>query len=138
MEQYASVTKPRMTATEVNALTDRIVDACFAVHRNMGPGLSETIYEECLIKEFKRRKINYGSQVRIEIKYLGEPLSKHLILDLLVEDEVILELKAVEDFAPIHEAQLLTYMRLTQKQIGYLINFNVKLMKYGIRRLRIG
>lgn len=113
------------------------VDACFTVHRKMGPGLSEAIYEECLTKEFTRQKINYRSQVKIQIKYDGEILKKYLVLDMLVEDEVIIELKAVEGSTDLFEAQLLAYLKLTGKQVGYLINFNVKLLKYGIRRLRI-
>lgn len=128
---------PKLTATELNALTDRIIDACFTVHRRMGPGLSEAIYEECLCKEFKRQNIKYREQIRIPIKYDGELLKKHLVLDLLVENEVILELKAAEGGTELYEAQLLGYLKLSGKQVGYVINFNNKLLKYGIRRMRI-
>lgn len=137
MEQCNNVKKTKLTAAELNVLTDRIIDACFTVHRRMGPGLRESIYEECLCKEFTKQNIKYRSQVRIQIKYDGEVLKNYLVLDLLVEDKIILELKATEGTTDLYEAQLLAYLKLTEKQVGYVINFNNKLLKHGIRRLRI-
>lgn len=138
MNQDASMVKNPLKAAELDKLTDRIIDARFAVHRNMGPGLSEEIYEECLTKELDANGIKYKCQMEIPIRYKGDLLKKRLRLDLLIEDEVILELKAVKEIIPLFEGQLLTYMRLTQKRVGYLINFNVSYMKYGIKRMRIG
>jgi GxxExxY protein len=138
MEQYASVSRNPINGDELNALTDRILDCCFAVHRHMGPGLSESIYEECLRKEFDKRGLKYDCQQRIPIFYCGELLEKEMVLDLIVEDEVILELKAVSEILPVHESQLMTYLRLTKKRVGYLLNFNAQYMKHGIKRMRIG
>lgn len=87
----------------LNLLTDRIVDACFAVQRTMGPGLSEAIYQSCLMKELELQNIAYGSQVHIPIEYKGHLLKNHLVLDLLIENEVIVEVKSVSEFAPIHD-----------------------------------
>lgn len=122
----------------LNLLTDRIMDACFTVQRTMGPGLSEAIYQACLMKELELQNIGYESQVHVPIEYKGHVLKKHLVLDLLIENEVIVEVKSVSEFIPIHEAQLLTYLKLSGRKIGYLVNFNVTLMKNGIRRMRNG
>ncbi len=123
---------------ELNHLTDRIIDACFTVQRTMGPGLSEAIYQACLMKELDLQNINYASQVHIPIEYKGHLLKNHLVLDLLVENEVIVEVKSVSELIPIHEAQLLTYLKVTGRKVGYLVNFNVTMMKNGIRRMRNG
>mgnify|MGYP001610997090 CR=1 FL=1 len=122
----------------LNLLTDRIMDACCTVQRTMGPGLSEAIYQACLMKELELQNIAYGAQVHIPIEYKGHVLKNHLVLDLLVENQVIIEVKSVSEFIPIHEAQLLTYLRVTGRRVGYLVNFNVTLMKNGIRRMRNG
>ena len=120
------------------SLTDKIVDAFFAVHRTMGPGLTESIYEECLTREFDDKGISYKQQVKVVVEYKGRPLVKFFRLDLLVEDEVVIEVKAVSDLLSLHEAQLLAYLRATDKRIGYVVNFNVHLIKDGIRRMRNG
>ena len=104
----------------------------------MGPGLSEAIYQACLMKELDLQNINYASQVHIPIEYKGHLLKNHLVLDLLVENEVIVEVKSVSELIPIHEAQLLTYLKVTRRKVGYLVNFNVTMMKNGIRRMRNG
>ena len=122
----------------LNLLTDRIIDACFAVHKTMGPGLSEAIYQACLIKELDLQSIEWASQVHIPIEYKGHLLKNHLVLDLLVENKVIIEVKSVSELIPIHEAQLLTYLKVTGRKVGYLVNFNVTMMKNGIRRMRNG
>ena len=115
-------------------LTDKIVDAFFAVHRTLGPGLPESIYEEALTREFEENAIAYERQKKIIVDYKGKPLIKTFRLDLLVEDKIIIEVKAVSDILPLHEAQLVAYLKVAQKKIGYLANFNVHLMKQGIRR----
>ena len=120
---------PKKTIDELNAITDRVVDAIFSVHRAMGPGFSESIYESCLIEEFEIRGIECKSQVQLPVIYKGKVLHKYFKLDLLVENEIIVELKVVSEILPIHKAQLLSYMKLSDKRIGYVANFNVALMK---------
>lgn len=101
----------------------------------MGPGLLESVYEMCLMKEFELRGIKAKSQVTVPLVYKGFELSKEFKIDILVEDEIILELKSSEKLLPVFEAQLISYLRLTNKKLGYLINFNVPLVKEGIKRL---
>jgi GxxExxY protein len=125
-------------SADLNAIADQVVDAIFSVHRTMGPGYNESIYESCLIKELQMRNIDFKSQVQVPVIYKGHELEKYFVLDLIVCDEIIVELKAVNEIHPIHQAQLLSYMKLTNKKIGYLANFNVALMKDGIKRMRLG
>lgn len=119
-------------------LTTRIMDACFAVHREMGPGLKESLYQSCLLKEFELQGIKYACQVRIPVQYKGHLLDEYLILDLLVEDRIILELKATNEISELFKAQLLTYLKLTNRKIGYIVNFNVSMLKKGIKRMKNG
>lgn len=110
------------------------MSACIEVHKEMGPGLLESVYEMCLMKEFELRGIKAKNQVPIPINYKGFELSKEFKIDILVENEIILELKSTETMIPVFEAQLISYLRLTNKKLGYLINFNVPLVKTGIKR----
>src|ERR1044072_1351133 len=112
--------------------------ACFAVHREMGPGLREEIYQSCLLKEFDLSGIEYKCQVRIPMYYKGHALNKHMVLDLLVEDRIILELKAATEISDLFQAQLLSYLKLTNRKIGYIVNFNVPMLKKGIKRMKNG
>jgi GxxExxY protein len=125
--------------TEPSILQDsvarQIVDSAFAVHRALGPGLLESVYEQCLVCELRSRKINLTQQVSIPIRYRDTVIEAGLRLDLVVEEAVIVEIKAVEKILPVHEAQLLTYLKLARKELGLLVNFNVPLIKDGIRRL---
>lgn len=105
------------------------------VHRALGPGLLESAYETCLARELAIQGIAFEQQVELPVVYRGVPLSCGYRLDFLVEGELILELKAVEELLPIHEAQFLTYLKLSDKRIGLLINFNVALLKQGLRRI---
>ena len=105
------------------------------VHRALGPGLLESAYETCLARELAIQGIAFEQQVELPVVYRGVPLSCGYRLDFLVEGELILELKAVEELLPIHEAQVLTYLKLSDKRIGLLINFNVALLKQGLRRI---
>nr|VFJ93097.1 MAG: GxxExxY protein [Candidatus Kentron sp. H]VFJ93843.1 MAG: GxxExxY protein [Candidatus Kentron sp. H]VFK00502.1 MAG: GxxExxY protein [Candidatus Kentron sp. H] len=112
-----------------------VVDAAYRVHSALGPGLLESVYEVCLCHKLKKRGILFRSQLVLPIVYDNVTLDAGLRLDLLVDDCLVVELKAVERMLPIHEAQLLTYLKLTNKRLGLLINFNVPLIKGGIRRI---
>jgi GxxExxY protein len=124
-----------MTKERLNELGGIILDACITVHRELGPGLLESAYVAALLKELKIRGINVRVQVPIEMVYKGEPLGKVYVMDMLVEDEIILELKSVDALEPIFKAQLITYLKLANKNLGYLINFNVPLLKDGFHRI---
>lgn len=115
-------------------LTDRIIGAAIEVHRIMGPGLLESSYQLCLEHESTLRKIPYDRQVEIPLTYKGIDLNAGYVIDLVYDKRVIVELKAVERVLPVHEAQLLTYMKLTGIRVGLLINFNVPVLKDGIYR----
>ena len=123
-----------MMREERDILSNRIIGSAIEVHRELGPGLLESVYETCLMEELRCRGISAQSQVSLPIHYKGEMLSKNFYIDILVENEIIVELKSVEQLLPIHEEQLLTYLKLANKRLGLLINFNVELLKLGIRR----
>jgi len=114
--------------------TSPILGAALEVHRYLGPGLLESAYEECLCHELRLRGLSFQRQVDLPVEYKGLKLDCGYKIDLLVQDEVILELKAVEKLLPIHQAQLLTYLKLAHKTVGLLINFNVPLLTQGIIR----
>jgi len=118
-----------------NLLTEKIIGAAIEVHSYWGPGLLESIYEKSLVHELVLRGIQVKRQVQLDLKYKDLELGDEFALDLIVEDKVIVELKVVKELAPIHEAQLITYMKLTNSKVGLLINFNVLKLKNGIRRL---
>ena len=120
---------------ETEAVSREVVDAAFRVHSELGPGLLEAVYEACLSYELQKRQLRFERQVSLPIEYDGLKLDAGLRLDLLVEDEVIVELKAVEALLSVHRAQLMTYLKLTGKRLGLLINFNVPLIKQGIKRV---
>lgn len=117
-----------------NAITEKIIKYAIDVHKELGPGLMESVYEVCLKKIMKDEGLLVKSQVILPVMFRGIQLEKEFVLDLLVEDEIILELKSVEAILPVHEAQLVTYLKLSGKKLGLLINFNVVLLKNGIRR----
>ena len=116
-------------------LTAQIIGGAIEVHKHWGPGLYEEIYERSLCHELRLRGVASESQVRLPLIYKGEPVGEDLRLDLIVEAKVVVELKAVRSLEPIHEAQLLTYMKLTGSKVGLLINFNVPVMKQGLKRM---
>ena len=120
---------------KANDVSGVIVDAAMRVHSAMGPGLLESPYEGCLAFELSERGLAIQRQLELPVIYRGHQIDVGYRIDLLVEAEVIVEIKAVERFAPIHEAQLLTYLKLADKQIGLLLNFNVLRMKDGIKRM---
>ena len=117
-----------------NEIAATILDAAISVHREMGPGLLESVYQPCLVKELNSRGVRVAMNVPVPLYYKGELLNKDFIIDILVEDEIVVELKAVEILLPVHEAQLISYLKLTDKRLGFLINFNVPLLKQGFKR----
>ena len=120
---------------DINKLTGEIIGAAIEVHKILGPGLLESVYEECLCHELDLREIPYERQKNLPIEYKGVTLGSKLRLDVLVDESVVVELKSRENLEPIHEAQLLTHLKLTGMKIGLLINFNVTVLKDGIKRL---
>ena len=119
---------------EEENIARKIVDAAYAVHKALGPGLLERIYEVCFCHELSKRGLAYERQVDVPIAYDGMEFDEGLRLDVLVENLVICELKAVDQMNPVWEAQLLSHLKLTGKRLGFLINFNVALIKDGIKR----
>lgn len=120
---------------EINQISGQIVDAAIKVHTAIGPGLLESAYEACLLFELHKRQVKAVSQVQLPIVYESVRIDAGYQIDLLVEDAVIVELKAIESLLPIHKAQLLSYLKLSGKKLGLLINFNTVLLKDGIVRL---
>ncbi len=116
-------------------LSHEIRGAAIEVHKELGPGLLESAYEQCLCRELGLRNLAFKRQVPLPVTYKGIKIDCGYRVDLLVEDNVVLELKSIEALLPVHEAQLLTYLRLSGKKLGFLMNFNVALMKDGIVRL---
>ena len=123
--------KPALSSFEEELATE-IVDVAYVVHKTLGPGLLESVYEVCCLHELRKRKVE--RQVIVPVIYDGITFDEGFRIDLLVEDLVICELKAVKEVNPVFEAQLLSYMRLTNKRLGFLINFHVPLIKDGIQR----
>jgi GxxExxY protein len=119
---------------EQEDLTESIIGAAIDVHRELGPGLLESAYEECLCHELRLRGLNFQREVELPVMYKGLKLDCGYRLDVVVEEQVVLELKSIEQILPIHQAQLLTYLRLSGKKIGLLMNFDVAVLKNGIVR----
>ena len=118
-----------------DSLTYKIIGCAMEVYKQLGPGLLESVYEQALIHELKLNDIPVESQVEIKVNYKGINITNNLRLDLLVDDRVIVELKSVEELKPIHNKQLLTYLRLMNKKVGLLINFNTDNLMDGIKRI---
>lgn len=121
-----------------NSITSDIIGAAIEVHKELGPGLMESVYEVCLEKLLKEKGLKVERQVSQPIFFKGDILKKEFFIDMLVEDGVIVELKCVDEIKPLHEAQLLTYMKLANIKLGLIINFNVLLLKDGIKRKVLG
>jgi len=120
---------------EVNQVSGTVVDAAMKVHSALGPGLLESAYQMCLVRDLRKRGLTVESQVPIAVRYEGELLDAGYRADLIVEGCVLVELKSVETVLPIHKAQLLSYLRLSGRQVGLLINFNVEHLRDGIKRV---
>lgn len=124
--------KPRM---QLNPMSRIILDSAFKVHSALGPGLLESAYQGCLIHELHKQGLEVRSEVALPVIYDGVTLDIGYRLDLLVEDSIIIEVKAIDKLLPIHQAQLLSYLKLSGKQLGFLMNFNVVRLKDGLRRV---
>jgi GxxExxY protein len=123
-----------MKKTEVEYYAQQLVDAGYRVHKELGPGLLESVYLFCLMEELKIRGIRAEQEVFQPLYYRGNKLNKDFRLDILIENEIIVEIKAAEIILPVHIAQLISYLKLSGKRLGFLINFNVPVYKEGIRR----
>lgn len=120
---------------DMNELTAQIIGAAIEVHRCLGPGLLESTYEQCLCRELAIRNIPFTAQVSLPVEYKGLKLDCGYRIDLCVAEQVVLELKTVDGLSKLHEAQLLTYLKISRLRVGLLLNFNVAVMKDGIRRI---
>jgi len=127
----------RFTDYSMNELTEISIGCAIEVHRALGPGLMESAYQECLLHELTTKSLNVEVEKQIPIVYKDLEINQGYRIDLLVEDTLVLELKTVEKFSPVHLAQILTYLRLGNYPVGLLINFNVELLKNGIKRVRL-
>jgi GxxExxY protein len=124
-----------MTREQLNRITEIIIGAAIAVHKALGPGLLESAYEACLAWELTQRGLKVKTQQPLPVVYREVQLDCGYRLDLIVEDAVIVEIKSVDSLAPIHEAQLLSYLKLSGRRVGLLINFNARVLKDGVRRM---
>ena len=122
---------------ELENFASKIVDAAFTVHSNLGPGLLERIYEVCFCHELTKRGIKYKRQVDLPIIYDNIKFDEGLRLDVLIEDQIICELKSVDQMLPVYDAQIISHLKLLNKRLGFLINFNVPIIKQGIKRFII-
>ena len=120
---------------DINDLTGEVIGAAIEVHKILGPGLLENVYEECLCRELELRETPFERQKELPIEYKGIKLDCGYRMDLVADEDLIVELKSCDSLQPIHEAQLLTYLKLTKTKVGLLINFNVPVLKEGIKRL---
>ena len=123
-----------MSAIEYNNISSKIIKAAIEVHKELGPGLLESVYECCLLEELSRNGLFAKRQVYLPLYYKGNQLNKDFMIDILVENKVVLELKSIETIFPIHEFQLLTYLKLSGMKLGLLINFNTAQLIKGIKR----
>lgn len=123
-----------LTKEEYERIGRIILDCAFEVHKELGPGLLESIYEECLCEEIRNKGLKVEDQVYLPLVYKGKKLNKNFRIDILVEDAIVLEIKSAIDIYTVDEAQLVSYMKLADKRLGYLLNFNVALLKEGIKR----
>lgn len=128
-------TDERASREELNAIGTSIVDACLCVHRALGPGLLESAYQECLTYEMERRGHLVDREVLIPLIYQGRKMNTAYRLDMVIDSSVIVENKSIQALLPLHQAQLLTYLRLTNLRLGYLVNWNIPLIKDGIVRM---
>jgi len=119
----------------IEYLATEVVDAAYSVHKTLGPGLLESVYEKCMCHELSKRDVCTRTQVSLPVIYDGVSIDAGLRIDMYVDEQVIIELKSVEKVLPVHKAQLLTYMKLANAKLGFLINFNVPLLKNGISRM---
>lgn len=134
MNTEGTETRSSMNKEWYNNICESIIGAAIEVHKELGPGLLESVYETCMVKELVKRGLRVQSQVELPVIYKGETIDKNFRVDLLVEKHIIVELKSIDQLLPIHEVQLLTYLRLANEKLGLLINFNVPILTKGIKR----
>jgi GxxExxY protein len=132
--EHRGTEEERSEREEINRLTYAIIGAAIAVHRALGPGFLEAVYEQALSIELGHRGLRFDRQQRIPISYKGEVVGEHIV-DLVVEGRIIVELKAIERLAAVHHAQVLSYLKAAELDFGLLINFNVSALKNGVRRI---
>jgi len=137
MNHKGTKTQREAISSDLNELSRHVVDAIFCVHRGLGPGLLESVYEACLCHELAKRKLQFERQISIPVIYDNIEIKAGLRVDIWVERKLIVELKAVETLHEIHKAQLLTYLKLTNNRLGLLVNFNVPVIKQGIKRIAL-
>lgn len=125
----------RLPIKRLNLISYEVVGAAFTVHRNIGPGVAENVYTECLVEELRERKLKVETEVKLPVRYKGRPLNKYKKIDILVERSLIVEVKAVDKITPLHKSQVLTYLRLSGLKLGLLINFNTVNVRKGILRV---
>ena len=123
-----------MNNEKLNDLANQIVDACFHVHKELGPGLLESAYQYALLKELELRGILAQYQVQVKLFYKGYDTGKYYAIDILVENEIVIEIKCADIIHPVYTAQIISYLKLSQKKLGFLVNFHVPLIKDGINR----
>lgn len=123
-----------MTNQDLDNISKHILEAAIEVHKQLGPGLLESVYEICLYKELRNKNLFVQRQVHLPVKYKNDVLELDFRMDLLVAEEIIIELKAVDTLLPVHEAQIITYLKLADKRLGFLINFNVPKLVDGFKR----
>ena len=129
MQRYEDLSK------ETNQLSREITDCAYQVHSHLGPGLLESVYEVCLCHELSKRRIPFMKQMHVPVCYDGLEMETGFRIDIMVDDKIIIELKTTEKLTSLHDAQLLTYLKITGKRLGLLINFNSTLIKNGIKRI---
>jgi GxxExxY protein len=138
LDLTTEVTESTEKGKNVNELTERVIGCAIEVHRTLGPGLLESAYEVCLCRELILREIPFERQVPIPVEYKGVKLDCGYRADLIVAGKILVEIKAVDKLGPIHEAQLLSYLKLSGIKVGHLINFNERVLTHGIRRKVLG
>jgi len=124
-----------MNKSKIDIFSNKIIGCAMEVHKNLGPGLLESTYSQCLAYELNMSGINFKLEYPIPVKYKTVNIDCSYRADFMVENEIIVEIKSVKELLPIHEAQLLTYLKISDKKLGLLINFNVKLLKKGLKRI---
>ncbi len=133
--QHRGTEAQRLTEVDYNSITSRIIKCCIEVHKELGPGLMESVYEECTNHLMIKNGLYVQRQILLPVYFKGEKLNKEFVIDALVDELIIVEYKSLETILPVHEAQVLTYLKLADKKLGLLINFNVAALKDGIRRI---
>jgi GxxExxY protein len=134
MDEGGPLVRASELGPEMDQLTHSVIAAAIEVHRQLGPGLDESLYEAAMVIEFRLRKIEFARQIIVNVDYKGESIGERR-LDFVVEKKLLVELKAVEELAPVHRAQVLTYLKITGLKLGLLINFNVEVLKDGVKRV---